>query len=728
MNRAVQLFDAYGSVVKTVVPNLDPYFFFASNYRGNITATDIEARPYQYHVWVHACVWACARNISRLPLVLCERGKPHKQVDDKWGILKRFDRPNPFMTRTTFLQAVVMYLLLPTKSESKENSSGQVFLLPRIPDSVKFDFTRGQVPDVLLPYSDEYIKPMKEKSNGMEQLTGWKLETEGVVRARFTDTELIRINLFNPYDWLKGISSYEPALISMIQDIKADIYNTKLYDNNAIPAGVLSTDDYLSEPQRREQAAAWYEEFGGSGNSQRVAFLSKGLKYQHIGLTQVDMQYNAMKKEIFEKITASFGLNKIAMGKYEELNLATIKEGRKLLWYDTYIPLSELILEPINSRWIQIIDSNIELRFDLSHVEALAEDYTEKATSAGAMVREMEFPPELACRIAGIPLTEDDLAKYPWLKERPTKAVPSLTFGGLGNEEEKPKKPEQEKPKLPPPGEEGAAEPSKHIRKFTLEERDKIWDGYVEKFLSPSETKFANKFKSFFISQRNAMQDRVDEWLKKKNKKSASDIAEPDDFLLDLTKENKRLLKDIEPLVRSQVKVTNARVQQELGKFVKWKLDDPTIQRYVDKRRVEMAQINSTTFKKAHKDIADAIEQGVKDNLTPEQLAEKIKDAISDIGEVRVNQAMTIARTEVGIISNNLRYEIFQEEGIENHEWVTARDEKVRDSHAQVDGDVVHIGEHFKNGLLFPLDPEGDPEDIINCRCVAVATRSEEGD
>lgn len=53
--------------------------------------------------------------------------------------------------------------------------------------------------------------------------------------------------------------------------------------------------------------------------------------------------------------------------------------------------------------------------------------------------------------------------------------------------------------------------------------------------------------------------------------------------------------------------------------------------------------------------------------------------------------------------------------------WRTAEDDRVRDSHVAMDGQEVPMGEMFVSGLgnylEYPGDPNGPPEDVINCRC-----------
>ncbi len=49
--------------------------------------------------------------------------------------------------------------------------------------------------------------------------------------------------------------------------------------------------------------------------------------------------------------------------------------------------------------------------------------------------------------------------------------------------------------------------------------------------------------------------------------------------------------------------------------------------------------------------------------------------------------------------------------------WATQGDRRVRHSHEKLDGKVRQDGEPFPNGLRYPRDPEGPPEETFNCRC-----------
>jgi hypothetical protein len=54
-------------------------------------------------------------------------------------------------------------------------------------------------------------------------------------------------------------------------------------------------------------------------------------------------------------------------------------------------------------------------------------------------------------------------------------------------------------------------------------------------------------------------------------------------------------------------------------------------------------------------------------------------------------------------------------------EWLATNDGRTRHSHAMLDGAIVDQDKKFDNGLMYPGDPSGRPEEVYNCRCTLVA-------
>ncbi|MCY4318372.1 MAG: phage minor head protein [Alphaproteobacteria bacterium] len=58
-------------------------------------------------------------------------------------------------------------------------------------------------------------------------------------------------------------------------------------------------------------------------------------------------------------------------------------------------------------------------------------------------------------------------------------------------------------------------------------------------------------------------------------------------------------------------------------------------------------------------------------------------------------------------------------------EWVAARDDRVRDTHVEVNGQRVGVDEPFIVGgaqMMFPGDPSGPAREVVSCRCTLVSS------
>ncbi len=786
--------DKYGNktnIKKATLPNLDPNFLLSSGSGGTITTGEMAEKPYQNHVWTYASAKVISRNVCRLPKGVSKKSNPDK-IEFEHPVLDIFDNPNPWMTSIGFWESICLALSLPsTQARTESNDSeipnrddggdtgGQVFLVCYTASGEKCNLTRGDIPDMILPFTDKYIRAKEtySKKDGVV-LEGWELVNgaNNTTIDLFEPNEIIRINQFNPYDWLRGLSPFSAASMAFVDDVKSDIYNTQSFENDGTVAGLLTTEADLTPDQFEINLKRWNRRNGGVGNNNKIALIANGLKYDQFGLSQADMQFTNQKEFIFQKFAAAYGLNKIAYGMYENINFATIKEGRKMLWQDTYMPLDQLITNTITNQWVKWVENGLMLKSDYSKIDALRPDYSKPAAAAKTMV-EMGYPASLASRINNIPLTDEMIAKYPWLDEKPIQRT---------------NQPPQEEPKKTI---------QKTISKKGLTEEERIalsWD-YIHKVLDPGEKKWKSTMDRFFTSQRNRMQDKVDIWLKKQKaipqdikkdiylktfwnqvkkdygkigcyqlkntvngylsapfydkeeglrmlnnpnyhdwddikalsfkKKDIKTVREfiidPVAFLLNPLEENIRLMEQVKPLIVAQMKREKMRLQEELGSLIEWNVTDDNIQEFIDDRKNEIKEINTTTFKKANKKIGKAIEVSMLNNETPQEAAKRIKAAISDTIQVRKNQAATIARTETGIISSTSRFKAFHVEGIEYHEWLNAADEKVRLSHMQkpvgAGGEVVRVGSIFPAVYMrFPLDPDGMVDQIVNCRCVAI--------
>lgn len=104
---------------------------------------------------------------------------------------------------------------------------------------------------------------------------------------------------------------------------------------------------------------------------------------------------------------------------------------------------------------------------------------------------------------------------------------------------------------------------------------------------------------------------------------------------------------------------------------------------------------------------------------------DKIAKRMMNVQEMNKTQAIRSARTIVTGAENKGRQDSYaraEADGIIlQKEWISTNDRRTRHSHAVLDGAIVDQDKKFDNGLMFPGDPNGRPEEVLNCRCALAA-------
>lgn len=98
-----------------------------------------------------------------------------------------------------------------------------------------------------------------------------------------------------------------------------------------------------------------------------------------------------------------------------------------------------------------------------------------------------------------------------------------------------------------------------------------------------------------------------------------------------------------------------------------------------------------------------------------------ISKRLSNVLDMNQTSAIRNARTTVTSAQNKGRMDMMHdaaEKGVIMRKgWSAHIDGRERASHAALDGDFVDMDEAFANGLMYPGDPDGEPEEVYNCRC-----------
>ena len=96
------------------------------------------------------------------------------------------------------------------------------------------------------------------------------------------------------------------------------------------------------------------------------------------------------------------------------------------------------------------------------------------------------------------------------------------------------------------------------------------------------------------------------------------------------------------------------------------------------------------------------------------------KDIRRRFGQLKSWESKRIARTEIHNSHSLGLIQGYDDMGVQYIEWSSANDERVRDSHIHLDGEIIPLGGVFSNGLRYPGDMDGPASEVINCRCQAL--------
>ena len=138
----------------------------------------------------------------------------------------------------------------------------------------------------------------------------------------------------------------------------------------------------------------------------------------------------------------------------------------------------------------------------------------------------------------------------------------------------------------------------------------------------------------------------------------------------------------------------------------------------------KITSITNTTNDKFKKIVRDVLTTGEKEGLGVEQIRRML---VKEVGENLkgnvVARARAIAQTEMISASNQAAMKAAESTGYETRKfWSTSGLENMRQSHIDAQNysdsmEGLKDNESFPNGLLYPGDPNGSVEEVVNCRC-----------
>jgi hypothetical protein len=159
--------------------------------------------------------------------------------------------------------------------------------------------------------------------------------------------------------------------------------------------------------------------------------------------------------------------------------------------------------------------------------------------------------------------------------------------------------------------------------------------------------------------------------------------------------------------------------------------DDPW--KYPPKKAMDFVGTREYWIKKtgetAYNQLDTAVKAGMEAGETTSQLADRVKGVFNDLQKY---EAKRIAMTEIGAAYGDARHQAMVDAGIEYKSWLSSHQEcppgrqEHRDAEEQYTDEPIPVDEPFivdGEELMFPCDPNGSADNIINCHCIQLAAK-----
>lgn len=171
---------------------------------------------------------------------------------------------------------------------------------------------------------------------------------------------------------------------------------------------------------------------------------------------------------------------------------------------------------------------------------------------------------------------------------------------------------------------------------------------------------------------------------------------------------------------QASVKAVMAPALADVG--LSYDLTNPLVAGLVDSLGVRAADMGDAVRGDVARSVLDSYQKG----LSVIDAAKAIQAAVEEIAPVR---AAMLARTDLVGLANGASVAAAQivmgadtggEGALGYKRWLATEDERTREAHAEADGQIVPLAQPFDVGgehLLYPGDPNGSSDEVINCRC-----------
>lgn len=637
---------------------------------------------YKANVWVYACVRKLAQSVSSVPwLVYRDNPDGEDERIPNHPLEKLLRRPNPYMSGQDLFETLAAHL----------NLAGNHYwgVLE----------TRGKPAEIIV-IQPQYIKPVPSSTNYLE---AYEIMIDGQPR-RVDPREILHFMFIDPGNPWVGLAPLEAAARTVDTDNEQLNWNKISMQNRAVADGAFTVKEELTKDQYESLKEIIREQHQGSGKAREPWVLHSGATWQQMALSPVEMDFIESRKLNREEICAVYGVPPVLVGDFTHATYENYGTAFKAFWTDTVASVLEDIAHVINLNLAPRFGDDILVKPDLTKVPAMQEILRERVDTAAKLFA-MGVPFNQINDRLGLgfqPLEHGDEGYLPFslMPAGGVREIPAAERQSP-DEEVSDEEPSDEETS----GKGRRSRQVKGIQLRTEEQKAAYWKAY-DRDRRAWENAIAKKIADRFDAEAKAVAKAYEDGG------SLDSVLEAQraEWTKVLTAAYMAVIEHFgNRFVEQWLKGAGGSLETKEFVFDPWA--DRILQWVATWAAQKIVGIEDATKQR----IAAVIKQGLDADEGTAKIAKRIREEYEDFSRYR---SFVIARTEVGAASGFASHESAKQTGLQlKKQWVSSRDDRVRESHMEMDGEEREMDESYSNGCMFPSDPSGPPEEVIQCRC-----------
>jgi len=297
---------------------------------------------YLLHAWVNIAVNILTRNIARADFTIKKEGN-----DIECGtIYDLFRKPNASLSRYDLWKETAAWWFI----------EGEAFWW------FGADYSGGLPKEIFIldPRRMRHESELRGLEFGFNTKPRRWFYHAGAELIPILSDELIHFKDWNPWNPVRGVNPLLPLAFELEQDYFANKSNSTLLKNNAIPQGILKTEQTLRPEEADQLERRWESKYGAVKAGRKIAVLGKGTNFEPLSFTPEVIKLFELKRWNLYTILARYGIPpRVAniSDRTTSLSGKDTTEQHSAFWKFTLIPILR--------QYEQILESQFFMRFGL---------------------------------------------------------------------------------------------------------------------------------------------------------------------------------------------------------------------------------------------------------------------------------------------------------------------------------------------------------------------------